>query len=210
MHCPDPRSQILRAADRTPTGPLRARRITALLSLAFCASAAGGTLASATLVEPLAPGQQSRLSIPMPTGFAADQEVWVAYELIARPAADDGGEVGLEQSFEGVMTPAAALFTTFDADSMQSSESADAGRVLVGRALRRLPAPGKTDALLLVSVERATGIQPLSLKVTVGQGSLPAQWQEKPQDSIAYKVGYIAGLGLFGWLALRIFRRVRS
>ena len=87
-------------------------------------------------------------------------------------------------------------------------DSADAGRVLVGRAVSRLPAPGTSDAPLLVSVERATGIQPLSLKVTVGQGSLPAEWQEKPQDSIAYKAGFIAGLALFGWLALRIFRRV--
>jgi hypothetical protein len=198
------------APGRTPVSPQRARRVAALLSLAFCASAAAGTLASATLADPLSPGQDSRLSIPMPPGFAADQEVWVAYELIALPAADGAGEVGLEQSFEGVMTPAAAAFTTFEADRMESTESAEAGRVLVGRALRRLPGPGTTDAPLLVSVERATGIRPLSLKVTVGQGSLPAQWQEKPQDSIAYKAGYIAGLGLFGWLALRLFRRLRS
>lgn len=187
--------------------PRRAQRFAALLAIAFCASAAGGTLASATLVEPLSPGQNSRLSISMPPGFAADQEVWVAYELTAVPSAD-GGEVGLEQSFEGVMTPATAMFTTFEADDLESIESADAGRVLVGRAVSRLPAPGASDAPLLVSVERATGIQPLSLKVTVGQGSLPAEWQEKPQDSIAYKAGFIAGLALFGWLALRIFRRV--
>lgn len=65
---------------------------------------------STTLVDPISPGQSSRLSISMPPGFAADQEVWVAYELIALPAADDGGELGLEQSFEGVMTPAMAAF----------------------------------------------------------------------------------------------------
>ena len=91
--------------------PRRAQRFAALLAIAFCASAAGGTLASATLVEPLSPGQNSRLSISMPPGFAADQVVWVAYELTALPSAD-GGEVGLEQSFEGVMTPATAMFTT--------------------------------------------------------------------------------------------------
>jgi hypothetical protein len=186
------------------------RRIAALLSLGFCTGAAGGALVSTTLVDPISPGQSSRLSISMPPGFAADQEVWVAYELIALPAADDGGEIGLEQSFEGVMTPAMAAFTTFDADSMETGESADTGRVLVGRALRRLPAPGKSDVPLLVSVERVTGMRPLSLKVTVGQGSLPPELQEKPQDSIAYKAGYIAGIGLFGLLVLRFVRRRRS
>jgi len=94
--------------------------------------------------------------------------------------------------------------------SAYQAMNAGKGRVLGGRSVRRLPAPGRSDAPLLVSVERATGMQPLALKVTVGQGELPAQFQEKPESSLAYKAGYAAGLGLFGWLVMRFFRRRRD
>jgi hypothetical protein len=90
------------------------------------------------------------------------------------------------------------------------SVNAGMGRVMGGRMIRRLPAPGKSDADLLVSVERAQGMQPLALKVTVGQGPLPAQFQQKTEDSLAYKAGYGAGLGVFGWLVMRFFRRRRD
>ncbi len=218
-----------------------------VLSLVCCVTASAGTLTAATLVAPLAPEQESRLSLPMPAGFASDQEVWIAYELVALSPTDDSeGELGIEQSFEGVMTPVSALFTSFNAGRMDSRESAGTiaqrleqlagprkpeelrslmgdelfaayeavnagkGRVLGGRLVRRLPAPGRSDAPLLVSVERATGMQPLALKVTVGQGTLPAEFQGKTADSLAYKAGYAGGLAAFGWLVMRFFRRRRD
>lgn len=183
----------------------------AALFLACCAAAPAATLATATLDDPLVPGHRSRLSLPMPKEFAPDQEVWVGYELLARSTGDDGErEIGIEQSFEGVVTPALAAFTTFSGDRMQTREAPGGGQLLGGRLLRRLPPPGTPDATLLVSVERASGMQPVALKVTVGQGSLPPQFQQKPEDSLAYKAGYLAGLAAFGWLVVRLFRRRRD
>ncbi len=88
--------------------------------------------------------------------------------------------------------------------------NAGRGRILSGRVVRHLPAPGKSDSPLKISVERAEGIQPVALMVTVGQGSLPLEFQQKPEDSWFYKAGYIAGLMCFGWLVLRFFRRRRA
>lgn len=215
----------------------------ATAALLHATASLAASLASATLLAPLAPEQESRLSIPMPPQFTAGEEVWVAYELVALSPDDGDGDIGIEQSFEGVMTPATSLFTTFHAGKMQSTRSAGTiarrleqiagprdredlrramgaemfaayeavnsgeGRMLTGRLIRRLPAPGTTDAPLLVSVERATGMQPVAVKVTVGQGPLPEQFQEKPRDALAYKVGYGLGLMGFGWLVMRFFRR---
>jgi len=182
-------------------------------------------LTGGTLIAPLDPGQNPRLSLTMPPGFAADQQVWLVYELVAlSPEGDDSGEVGLEQAFEGVMTPLKALYVTFRAGDMESrpekvkrligpemyatyeSVNAGGGRVLGGHVVSYLSAPGKSDVPLLVSVERATGMQPLALRVTVGQGQLPLEFQQKPQDTLAYKIGYILGLVLFGWLLFRFVR----
>jgi len=217
------------------------------IALASTTGAMADTLGSAALVAPLAPGNESRLNLPMPAGFAPDQPTWVAYELVAlSPDDDDEGEVALEQSFEGVQTALPDFFVTLKAKDMLSRESggtvaqrleqiaghrspqelkeqlgeelhsafeslnAGKGRVLAGQVVRRLPAPGKTDAPLQISVERATGMQPLALKVTYGQGPLPARLRQKTEDSVAYKAGYAAGLGLFGWLVMRHFRRRRD
>jgi hypothetical protein len=88
-----------------------------------------------------------------------------------------------------------------------AAANAGSGRVLGGRVVSHLPAPGKSDVPLQVSVERAQGMQPLALRVTVGQGQLPPEFQPKVKDFVAYKVGYALGLALFGWLVLRFFRR---
>jgi hypothetical protein len=214
----------------------------AAMALGYATSALAGTLASAALVAPLAPGNESRLAFAMPPGFAPDQPVWVAYELVAL-SPDDEGEVALEQSFEGVRTALSDMFVTFKATDMLSREAGGTvaqrlqqiagerspeelralfgeklysayqalgsgqGRVLGGQLVRQLAAPGRSDAALQISVERAEVMQPLALKVTFGQGALPAQFQEKAESSLAYKAGYAAGLGLFGWLVLRFFRR---
>jgi len=62
----------------------------------------------------------------------------------------------------------AELYAAYDA------ANAGTGRILDGTVVKTLPALGKTDGSLLVSVERASGIQPVSIFVTVGQGDLPA------------------------------------
>jgi hypothetical protein len=211
-----------------------------LVSLATLAS----SLASGTIIAPLAPGQKSSLSFFMPTDFAADKEVWLVYDLVAlSPSNDDSGQMDIQQSFEGVMTPLTSFYANFYAHDMDAKKSAGTiaqrleevaghrepeelrrlmgadlyaayesvnagkGRVLVGRVVRHLPAPKKSDVPLAVSVQRAQGMQPLAMRVTVGQGELPPEFQEKTQDSWAYKAGYVAGLAFFGWLVLRFFRR---
>jgi hypothetical protein len=226
---------------------IRFAAATVVMVLGFSASAFAGTFATAALVAPLSPGQESRLRFTMPSGFAPDEPVWLVYDLVALSPDDDGkGQVDLEQSFEGVKTPLTAFYASFKADDMESRKSAGtiaqrleqitgrydpqelkrllgaqmyaayesvnagSGRLLVGRLIRPLPGPGKADADLMVSVERAELIQPLALKVTVGQGPLPAEFQEKPENSPAYKAGYAAGIALFGWLVMRFFRRRRD
>lgn len=217
--------------------------VAAALLLASPVSLAG-SLTSGVLVAPLAPGQTEDLSLGMPPGFAADQEVWVVYDLVALSRDDkDVGEIVMEQAFESVMTPATSLYAIFHADDMESGKSAGTiaqrleevaghrepaelqrlmgaelyaayesvnagkGRILTGRLVKRLPAPGKADTPLMISVERAEGIQPLALSVTVGQGNLSPEFQPKTEDSWAYKAGYFAGLAFFGWLVLHFFRR---
>jgi hypothetical protein len=216
----------------------------AALLLGASGTTLAGTLASGALVAPLSPGQDSRLVLALPPGFRADQQVWLVYDLVAlAPGDDDSGELGLEQSFERVMTSISSLYVTFRAEDMDSDASAGTiaqrleevagrrepqdlkklmgadlhaayeavnagtGRILVGRRRSTLPPPGKSDEPLVISVTRATGMQPLALRVTAGQGELPLEFQEKAEDSIFYKLGYLAGLACFGWLVLRFFRR---
>lgn len=216
---------------------------TAVLLLVSFATMAG-SLASGTIIAPLAPGQKSSLSFFMPPGFAADKEVWLVYDMVAlAPGDDDSGQVDLQQSFEGVMTPLTSFYGYFYACDMDSKKSAGTiaqrleelaghrepeelrrlmgaelyaayesvnagkGRVLVGRVVQHLSAPKKTDVPLAISVQRAKGMQPLAMRVTVGQGELPQEFRQKTQDSWEYKVGYAAGLAFFGWLVLRFFRR---
>ena len=203
------------------------RRTAAAALFLVCCTTLAGELTSGTLIAPLVTGPNSRLSFIMPPGFAADEQVWLVYELVAlSPGDEDSGEVGLEQAFEGVNTPLKALYVTLGADDMESrpekvrglisaemyaafeSVNAGGGRVLGGRVVSYLSAPGRSDVPLLVSVERAQGMQPVALRVTVGQGQLPLEFQQKPTDTVAYKVGYVLGLALFGWLLLRLFRRL--
>lgn len=47
------------------------------------------------------------------------------------------------------------------------------GTILQGMRVRTYQPPGNPEALLMVSVDSASGIHPLLLKVTVGQGDMP-------------------------------------
>ena len=232
------------SGSRTISHSLRQSAAAAALLLGFSVTTLAGSLTSSTLLAPLAPEQTSPLSLTMPRGFAADQDVWVVYELVAlSPDNDDAAELSIEQSFERVMTPLTALYVTLRAGDMESnasvgtvaqrleqlvghrepeelkrlmgtdlyaayeSASADKEGVLGGRVVTRLPPPGKSAEPLQISVERATGMLPLALRITVGQGELSPEFQQQPKDSVLYRAGYFAALAIFGWLVLRFFRR---
>jgi hypothetical protein len=83
--------------------------------------------------------------------------------------------------------------------------NAGSGRILDGTIVKTLPPLGKTEGTLLVSVERANGIRPVGVFVTVGQGEIPAELKpvESVESSSAYGVGRIFGglllLGLLYW-----------
>ncbi len=84
------------------------------------------------------------------------------------------------------------------------------GRILVGRKIAHLPGPGSSDAPLLVSVERASGMAPVAVSITVGQGEFPAELQTPTEKSPWYRAGYFAGIAAFGWLMMRWFGRRRE
>ncbi|MBE5315575.1 MAG: hypothetical protein H4O13_09255 [Xanthomonadales bacterium] len=83
--------------------------------------------------------------------------------------------------------------------------NAGSGRILDGTLVKTLPALGANQGTLLVSVERATGIQPVGVFVTVGQGELPADIaargsaQASPAFGIGRIFGVLAFLGLLYW-----------
>lgn len=87
--------------------------------------------------------------------------------------------------------------------------NAGSGRVLTGRIVRHLPPPDTTEAIMLVSVERTEGMQPLSLQVAVGQGELPDSMRPAVDRQWPYRLGRIAGGLLFLWLLYRLFSRKR-
>ena len=112
------------SGSRTISHSLRQSAAAAALLLGFSVTTLAGSLTSSTLLAPLAPEQTSRLSLTMPRGFAADQDVWVVYELVAlSPDNDDAAELSIEQSFERVMTPLTALYVTLRAGDMESNAS---------------------------------------------------------------------------------------
>jgi hypothetical protein len=83
--------------------------------------------------------------------------------------------------------------------------NAGSGRILDGTVVKTLPALGKAEGTLLVSVERANDIRPVGVFVTVGQGEIPAELKpaERVESSSAYGAGRILGglllLGLLYW-----------
>jgi hypothetical protein len=88
--------------------------------------------------------------------------------------------------------------------------NAGTGRVAEETLTKTLPSFGRSEGTLQVSVERASGAQPLMLVVTVGQGSIPSSLLPAPESTAAYKFGYLLGLAALGWLVMRMFRRKRE
>lgn len=110
------------------------------------------------------------------------------------------------------------LRAAFGPELYQAYEAVNAGtgRLLDGTIVKTLPALGKNEGMLLVSVDRANGIRPVGIFVTVGQGEIPAEFQagagasadggasSSPTSSSAYRIGRILGiltfLGLLYWV----------
>ncbi len=133
--------------------------------------------------------------------------------------ATSGGTIA--QQFEanyGQRTPQ-ELQTTFGAELYQAYEAVNAGtgRILDGIAVKTLPALGKNEGMLLVSVERASGIRPVGVFVVVGQGDIPAEFKKSPasggdvSSSSAYRLGRTFGIlifiGLLYWLFIGRHKR---
>lgn len=128
----------------------------------------------------------------------------------------------IQQQFEanyGQRSPD-ELRTMLGAELYQAYEAVNAGtgRLLDGTIVKTLPALGKNEGTLLVSVERANGIRPVGVFVTVGQGEIPAEYKggsdsasSSPATSSAYGIGRILGLlafiGLLYWIFIGRHKR---
>lgn len=81
------------------------------------------------------------------------------------------------------------------------------GAYLAGNITKFYQHDGKTELVLLTSVERANGIQPVMVNVVVGQGDIPAQYQQSSSASLAKDklvMAIIAFLvGVFFWYIKR-------
>lgn len=118
----------------------------------------------------------------------------------------------LQQQFEsmhGKRSPE-QMKALLGADLHAAYEAANAGtgRILDGTQIRTLPALGTNEGTLLVAVERASGIQPVGLFVTVGQGEVPASITASAgslESSAAHRIGRILGMLLFVWLLYWFF-----
>lgn len=93
------------------------------------------------------------------------------------------------------------------AELFQAYQAVNAGngRTLDGTIVKRLPPLGETAGTLLVSAERASGIQPVGVIITVGQGEIPAELAGGGEaSSMPYRIGRVLGIaafiGLMYWL----------
>lgn len=118
----------------------------------------------------------------------------------------------IQQQFEAVHGPRSPeqMKTLLGADLHAAYEAVNAGtgRILDGTRVKTLPALGTHEGTLLVAVERASGMQPIGLFVTVGQGEMPADITASAgaaESSVAYRIGRILGMLLFVWLLYWFF-----
>ena len=75
------------------------------------------------------------------------------------------------------------------------------GSMLSGTMVKVYRSPGKTEARLLVSVEKATGMQPVLINITMGQGDLPAE-REAPASGSKFKMEAVIGSAVLFVIAL--------
>lgn len=136
-----------------------------------------------------------------PTPPRASNALFVAGDLMVSIS---GGTV--DEQFE-------SSFGTLDEDELRGfwgdemyeayvAVNAGSGRILQGIIHRELPPLQHGEPTLLVSVERAQGIQPTGLMVSVGQGAIPAHLQVNVESTTAFKLGL--GLGRMTFFLLLI------
>lgn len=124
----------------------------------------------------------------------------------------------IKQQFESMFGQRSPeeMKTLLGADLYAAYEATNAGtgRILDGTIIKTLPALGKTEGTLLVSVERASGIQPVGIIITVGQGDPPAATAPadgSPESSFAYWMGRLFGglllIGLLYWFFVARHKR---
>ncbi|PUA27243.1 MAG: hypothetical protein B0W54_11595 [Cellvibrio sp. 79] len=80
------------------------------------------------------------------------------------------------------------------------------GSYLTGSMIKTYHPDGKKELILLTSVERANGIQPVLISVVIGQGDIPAQYRNSGNSLakdklVAVMIAFF--LGLFIWFIRR-------
>jgi MYXO-CTERM domain-containing protein len=83
------------------------------------------------------------------------------------------------------------------------------GAILQGTVVKTLPAPGKRDLRLLASIERASGMQPAQIVVTMGQGEMPSGLTASTSSSSGRAERIVAGVLGLAIAAFFWFRRRR-
>jgi len=106
---------------------MSSRRLPALLALLWLlpVAAHAGELARSTMAVPLAPAGSPHLTLPMPATLDPDEEVWVAYRMIAISAnPHPTGDIVVSGSFDGAKTPLGEMTVVFTPSRMQKTASA--------------------------------------------------------------------------------------
>jgi hypothetical protein len=78
------------------------------------------------------------------------------------------------------------------------------GAMVMGSEVRQYDAPGKSELTFSTSVERTQDIQPVAIKVTLGQGPMPVSEAEREQSYRKDKLwaaifGLLFALGFWWW-----------
>jgi len=189
--------------------------VAVIANLLLANGARSEVLATGQLVTPLSPDATSSLDIHIPQPFNSDKPLWAVYQLVAvSAAADPVGEIVIDSSFEGVLTPINESIVIFKVRDLKVDRSAgeletqlqalvgkrspdelkeifgDAlyeaylaltkkeGAYLSGNITKVYEPGGRSELVLMASVERASGIQPVMINIVVGQGDIPKQYQD--------------------------------
>ncbi len=142
--------------------------------------------------------------VPTPIG---DSIIVFSAEKLTRTAS--AGTIGTRlEAQAGKRTPeemteafGPELYATFKALNERT------GSMLSGTVVKVYQPPGKTEARLLVSVERAKGMQPVLVNVVMGQGEMPAQPQASTSGSKFKMESIIGSVVLFVIALFWLLRR---
>lgn len=117
-------------------------------------------------------------------------------------------EAALVKQLEGSVGSSSPqdLEARLGADMTRAFEAVRSGRgsVVQGTQVRQYDAPGKSALTFSTSVERTTDIQPITIKVTLGQGDMPVSEAERARSLQKDKIwagvfGLLFALGFWWW-----------